>query len=52
MTDKEKTDLIQMREILRMIAYPRRGTVEDDIDITQIAKVIQVIWTLEELESK
>ena len=43
----------QMAELLLVIAYPRRGTDEEDMDRAQLAKMIQdniSLSTLEELK--
>ena len=43
--------ITKMREPLRKIAYPRRGTDEQQLDIFQAAEVIQAEFTLEDLEA-
>jgi hypothetical protein len=43
---------IKMRELLRIIAYPCRGTNEEDIDIYSASEMIQAHYTSEQLEIK
>lgn len=40
----------RFKEILRQIAYPRRGTEEEARDIFDYAKIIQDNFSLEDLE--
>lgn len=40
----------RIRGILRVIAYPRRGTGEEAWDIQEVANLIQSIYTLEQLK--
>ena len=40
-----------MKNILRMIAYPKRGTEEQELDIFKLAELIQKVYSLEDLES-
>jgi hypothetical protein len=42
--------LSKMRQILREIAYPRRGTPEETWNIDDVAVMIQTRWTLDQLE--
>jgi hypothetical protein len=42
---------LMMKDILREIAYPRRGTVECENSIQDYANYIQANYTLEELET-
>lgn len=44
-------EIEQMKELLRRIAYPRRGTEEAGMDIYEAAAAIQAAFTLEQLES-
>jgi hypothetical protein len=44
-------ELADTKEILREIAYPRRGTVECEKTIQDYANYIQANYTLEELET-
>ena len=39
----------RLKDLLRQIAYPRRGTEEDRMDIFDAAKLIQDNFTAEEL---
>lgn len=51
-TKKTEAKLAKMKEILRVIAYPRRGT-EEETDYTfaeDVARYIQSNFTLQELE--
>ena len=41
---------IAMSELLRIVAYPRRGTEEESMEICDAAILIQGEYTLEELE--
>ena len=49
-TPKEKYDsLIEMKRLLQIAGYPRRGTQEEIFDVYQIAKFIQDSFTSENL---
>lgn len=39
-----------LKKLLHVIAYPRRGTEEEQMDIFQAASLIQAAYTSEELE--
>jgi hypothetical protein len=39
-----------VRYILRVIAYPKRGTSEEHLGISDVAKMIQDLFSLSELE--
>lgn len=43
--------LALMAELLQQIAYPKRGTAEQAMDIYQAAEAIQKQFTLNELEN-
>jgi hypothetical protein len=52
-TPKEQYEnLIEMKHILQITAYPRRGTKEEDLDELILAKLIQDKFTAEDLEVK
>ena len=40
----------RLRSLLKMAAYPRRGTEEESMDIFTFAKMVQEIYTIEQLE--
>jgi hypothetical protein len=40
----------KMKAVLKRIAYPRRGTEDETMDIIDAAGIIQNIFTLEQLE--
>ena len=40
----------RMKQILQIIAYPRRGTDEESRDIQSMAELIQGVYTSEQLE--
>lgn len=42
--------LKRFKNLLRIIAYPKRGTPEEEIDIFQAAELIRENYTLEMLE--
>ena len=44
-------ELAESRHILKRIAYPQRGTIDEDADIQMFAKHIQDRWTLYQLEN-
>lgn len=41
----------RLREVMRIIAYPRRGTHEEGYGIMDMAKLIQSAYTVEQLSS-
>ena len=41
----------RMRELLCIAAYPKRGTNEERLDIAEFAKLIQGLYTVDQLES-
>lgn len=48
--DKDVRELTaRYRDLLRQIAYPRRGTDEERMDIFDIAKLIQANFSLDDL---
>lgn len=50
-TPKEKYEtLVAMKNLLRIYAYPARGTKEEYLSIYDIAKQIQDIFCVEDLE--
>jgi len=42
----------EMKHLLRIIGYPRRGTKEEDWTILDVAKIIQAKWPLEKLQKE
>lgn len=40
----------RLKDLLRLIGYPKRGTDEENIDIYDAAKLIQDNFTVEELD--
>lgn len=44
-----KTENAKMKELLQWIGYPKRGTVEADMDIYEAAQLIQDNFTREQL---
>jgi len=45
-----KADILQMAEMLRIAAYPKRGTDEESMDEFDVAEMIQANFTLEDLD--
>lgn len=41
---------LRLRELLKMAAYPKRGTEEENMDIQRFADIVQSIYTIEQLE--
>ena len=41
----------RLKNFLRIIAYPRRGTEEESVDLYAIAELIQKSYTLDQLET-
>ena len=49
-TPKEKYDnLVIIHKLLRKIAFPGRGTAEEDITVQEIADIIQTIMSYEKV---
>lgn len=40
----------RMRALLCMAAYPKRGTKEEELDIAEFAKIVQSVYTVDQLE--
>ena len=52
-TPKEKYEkLLKMKDILILIAFPRRGTYEEQYGIQDIADLIILNFTIDDLEEK
>lgn len=49
-TSKNSDRIESMREMLRKIAYPRRGTEEEHMDVYDVSQMIQKTFSLEDLE--
>lgn len=43
-----RADILTMAKLLTKIAYPRRGTLEEEITLQDVADVVQKAITLEE----
>ena len=44
-------DNVRLRDILRQIAYPKRGTSEESASLQNFADLIQQTYTIEQLEA-
>jgi len=44
-----KSDILAMAEILRIAAYPRRGTQEENLTIFELAEMIQAKFKYDDL---
>jgi hypothetical protein len=42
-------EVVRLKSLLRMAAYPRRGTDEESLDIFNFANVVQSVYTSESL---
>ena len=50
-TPREKfTSIVKMKELLRAIAYPRRGTKEEEMTLQDFANLISKMLSLENAE--
>ena len=45
-------EIQRLRNILRQIAYPKRGTAEESSTLQEFADTIQATYTLEQLEGE
>ena len=43
-------DLQAAKKILRILAYPRRGTAEENMDAYQLAEMVQLKYSSEDLD--
>lgn len=43
-------ELKRMKSLLKMAAYPARGTDENSLDIYEFAKIVQSVYSLADLE--
>ena len=46
-----KADIVEMAKILEAIAYPRRGTQEENMSLQDFAELIQSKFSLDELSA-
>lgn len=50
---REAADEIErLRELLRMAAYPRRGTAEESMTLQEFADIVQSAYTIEQLDAQ